>query len=296
MRQHKWAEVQALRGEHFIITWNNFRDLMSTCSGNHKDGQQVSNPISIWAVAHMGESVAGINAVIYGIVRYAYAKQITVLGARNGLEGLTGGKLEPMSWHSVTGITAQTASIIGGYGPKSQTLDSSSPETIKVVVETLNRNQVSCLLLVGDESALKLAKGLSGKVSGKKIVYIPAIVKVGEGGDSTPKELTITSGNLKLGFDSVLNKTCSELDDLGSGKGYNRLFLVRLNLGVACIDFVQPSLLATSAGATYVYPRSGWASSFDASGSAEIAAQAAEDAIYLRDSMLATGTSHIVLM
>lgn len=335
MREHKWEEVVALRGEHFRLTWNNFRDLMS-CNSNDQpvgnDPQQQQQEQTTWAVAHIGDSVAGINAVLYGVVRYAHAQRITILAARDGLAGLTGSggrPLEAMSWNSVTGVTAQTASLLGGGGhgfsPRLFDDPGSLEPLLKAVLVTLGRRQVTALVLVGDVMALKLAKALRGRQlltgGAGKVVYIPATVKAGGvSGDAdrggvrgrnnvlpVEPELSIAAGHLKLGFDSALNKTAAELDDLAASitgeSGGQRLALVRLNLLIATGKrFVTPSLLAMAtagaAGGGYFYPRASWSldGGLENAAAFEETEAGVEDAIRLKEAMLASGRSQMVLM
>lgn len=331
MREHKWEEVVALRGEHFRLTWNNFRDLMS-CNSNDQQQQQQQQEQTTWAVAHIGDSVAGINAVLYGVVRYAHAQRITILAARDGLAGLTGSggrPLEAMSWNSVTGVTAQTASLLGGGGhgfsPRLFDDPGSLEPLLKAVLVTLGRRQVTALVLVGDVMALKLAKALRGRQlltgGAGKVVYIPATVKAGGvSGDAdrggvrgrnnvlpVEPELSIAAGHLKLGFDSALNKTAAELDDLAASitgeSGGQRLALVRLNLLIATGKrFVTPSLLAMAtagaAGGGYFYPRASWSldGGLENAAAFEETEAGVEDAIRLKEAMLASGRSQMVLI
>ena len=234
-----------------------------------------------WAVAHIGPSVPGMNAVLYAVVRYAYAKNIRVLAAQNGVEGLRSGQFEQMQWQSVSGLTSPSASVIGSSGLKQMEL---SDDTVRAVVDNLARNEVKCLCLVGDHTALQLAKLLSRAKVQAKVCFIPACLKPTD--DLSPSYC-------KLGFDSVLNKSCKLLADLGASQAsYNCLRLVRLNLAVATCDFVQPSLLALANSAAHCYP----SSKVFGSSSQVDTAQVERDASSLKQRMLATGQSQLVLV
>ena len=266
MKQKKWSEVMALRGEHFAQTWNNFCDLMSNSDVN--SDQSSTGPS--WAVAHIGCSVPGMNAILYAVVRYAYAKNIRVLAAKNGLKGLQTGQFEQMQWQSVSGITAVSRSMLGSFGLNST---ESPEEMIQAIKNTLAHNQVQCLCLVGDHTAFQLAKLLQVNKVQLKVCYIPASLK--------PKENL--SAHCKLGFDSVLNESCQLLSKLCNQESHNSLHLVKLNLAL---------LFALANSAAFCYP-----SSKALIGSAQIdETQVEQDANNLKKRLLATGQNQIVLV
>lgn len=265
-----------MRGHNFAQTWNNFLELMS--NSQVKGDQRDSGPL--WAVAHIGEPVAGMNAVLYAVVRTAWAHNIRVIGARNGIEGLQSGNFEQMTWQTVSGLTAPAGSYLGCRGVNAK--GASEEMSARTIIDQLNRQKVSCLCLVGDQKAFQLAKLLRSSKVKAKVCLIPACLR--PDGELAPV-------HCKLGFDSVLNRTCKLLSGLAE-QGTQQLILVRLNLAIATSDFVQPSLFGMANAASNVYPSSKAhfrSSNVDSS-------QVEQDANSLKGEMATSGRNQLVLM
>ncbi|HHH79973.1 MAG TPA: 6-phosphofructokinase, partial [Thermoplasmatales archaeon] len=120
-------------------------------------------------IAVLTRDCAGINAAIRAVVRTADKHGIEVLGVLKGYDGLIDNKLVPLGRRSVSGIINLGGTIL--KTARSQRFF--TEEGQKKAVETLTKNKVDGLVVIGGNGSLSAAHILATKHN-IPVVGVPA--------------------------------------------------------------------------------------------------------------------------
>ncbi|MGI9018395.1 MAG: 6-phosphofructokinase [Euzebya sp.] len=104
-----------------------------------------------------GGDCPGLNAVIRAVVRRAESYDITILGFRNGWQGVLEAAPQRLDLGAIRGILHQGGTILG----TSRTDPLASPDGGRIIVETLHIHDLDGLIVVGGEGTLSAARILS---------------------------------------------------------------------------------------------------------------------------------------
>ncbi len=159
-----------------------------------------------------GGDCPGLNAVIRAVVRRAEMLGYSVLGIKNGWQGLVKGVAEPLSLFAVSGILPRGGTILG----TSRTNPLKAEESKKKLFENMERLKIDYLIAVGGEDTLGVARSLAGE--GVKVIGIPKTIDNDvEGTDQT------------FGFDTAVSIVTDAIDRLHTtAESHQRVMVVEV--------------------------------------------------------------------
>jgi len=164
-------------------------------------------------VVTSGGDAPGMNAAIRAVVRLAHTRHMEVLGFERGWEGLLTNTFRPLGPRSVSGIINQGGTMLH----TSRCPEFQKKESVVKAGETLDRNDVSGLVVIGGNGSFNGALALS-KESDAAIVGVPATID----NDVFGTEETI-------GFDTAVNTAVSEIDKIrDTAMSHERIFIVEV--------------------------------------------------------------------
>jgi 6-phosphofructokinase 1 len=160
-----------------------------------------------------GGDCPGLNAVIRGVVRRTLQEEnAQVVGFKNGWAGVLDGQIVPMDLHSVSGILHKGGTILG-TSRTNPLKKEGGLEKIKKVIET---NQISCLIAIGGEDTLGVARKLNE--AGVKVVGVPKTI-----------DNDLSGTDFTFGFDTAVNIATEAIDRLHStAEAHNRVMVVEV--------------------------------------------------------------------
>ncbi len=159
-----------------------------------------------------GGDCPGLNAVIRAVVRRAEMLGYSVLGIKNGWQGLVKGVAEPLSLFAVSGILPRGGTILG----TSRTNPLKAEESKKKLFENMEKLKIDYLIAVGGEDTLGVARSLAGE--GVKVIGIPKTIDNDvEGTDQT------------FGFDTAVSIVTDAIDRLHTtAESHQRVMVVEV--------------------------------------------------------------------
>jgi 6-phosphofructokinase 1 len=161
---------------------------------------------------------AGINACIRAVVRTAVHYDIEILGFIRGYDGLIDGEFVPLDRRSVSGIINLGGTILKTARAKRFL----TPEGQKKAVETLKKNNVSGLIVVGGNGSLTGAHVLAQKYS-IPVIGVPATI-----------DNDINEVHQAIGADTAVNVALDALDKIrDTATSLERIFVVEV-MGREC--------------------------------------------------------------
>lgn len=156
---------------------------------------------------------AGINACIRAIVRTAAHYDIETIGFIRGYDGLMDGEFVPLNRRSVSGIINLGGTIL----KTARATRFLTTEGQKKAVETLTKNHVSGLIVVGGNGSLKGAHMLAKRYS-VPVIGVPATI-----------DNDISEVNQAIGADTAVNVAMDALDKIrDTATSLERIFVVEV--------------------------------------------------------------------
>ena len=164
-------------------------------------------------VVTSGGDAPGMNAAIRAVVRTAYPKGLQVYGFLRGYEGLINNSFMRLDPRAVGGIIHLGGTILRTIRcPEFRTR-----KGIKKAAETLEKNRIDGLVVIGGNGSFRGAYALS-KQTDTAIVGVPATID----NDVYGTEETI-------GFDTAVNTAVSEIDKIrDTAVSHERVFIVEV--------------------------------------------------------------------
>ncbi len=160
-----------------------------------------------------GGDCPGLNAVIRGVVRRTLQEaDAQVVGFKNGWAGVLEGHIIPMDLHSVSGILHKGGTILG----TSRTNPLKKEDGLERIKQVVEKNQITCLIAIGGEDTLGVARKLSE--AGVKIVGVPKTI-----------DNDLSGTDFTFGFDTAVNIATEAIDRLHStAEAHNRVMVVEV--------------------------------------------------------------------
>ncbi len=164
-------------------------------------------------VVTSGGDAPGMNAAIRAIVRIASSRDLQVIGFERGWEGLMKGEHRSLTPRSVGGILQLGGTIL---------LSARSPEFatrkgIKKAVQTLSKNHVDGLVVIGGDGSFRGALDLSRETDAL-IMGIPATI-----------DNDVFGTDETIGFDTAVNTAVTEIDKIrDTAISFERIFIVEV--------------------------------------------------------------------
>lgn len=164
-------------------------------------------------VVTSGGDAPGMNAAIRAVVRLAHTRRLEVLGFERGWEGLMTNTFRPLGPRSVSGIINLGGTILR----TARCPEFKKHENVLRAAETLDRNDVHWLVVIGGSGSFKGALALS-KESDPAIVGVPATI-----------DNDVFGTDETIGFDTAVNTAVSEIDKIrDTAMSHERIFIVEV--------------------------------------------------------------------
>ena len=160
-----------------------------------------------------GGDAPGMNAAIRAVTRVAHLKGYQVIGFEHGWDGLLRNSFKKLTPRSVGGIIQLGGTIL-------HTLRCPSfeePGAVEKGAETLSKNDVDGLVVIGGDGSFKGALSLS-KVSNASMVGIPATI-----------DNDVYGTDETIGFDTAVNTAVGAIDKIrDTAISHERIFIVEV--------------------------------------------------------------------
>ncbi len=164
------------------------------------------------AVLTGGGDVPGLNAAIRAVVRRAAEKGLTVIGVRDGWQGLLVDDVVPLSREQITGILPRGGTMLG----TSRTNPLKAADGINRIKATLAARQIDAIVAIGGDDTLGAAYHLTQQ--GIAVVGIPKTM-----------DNDVRGTDVCIGFDTAVNTVMEALDSLHStAEAHHRIMVVEV--------------------------------------------------------------------
>jgi len=164
-------------------------------------------------VVTSGGDAPGMNAAIRAVTRIAHSENLQVLGFERGWEGLLTNTFVRLTPRSVGGIIQLGGTILR----TSRCLEFKRKKGLKRAAETLERNKVDGLIVIGGNGSFKGALELS-EFTRTLIVGVPATI-----------DNDVYGVDETIGFDTAVNTAVSEIDKIrDTAISHERVFIVEV--------------------------------------------------------------------
>jgi 6-phosphofructokinase 1 len=236
IEQRRYDEAMAMRGGSFAESFATVRTLTRSRPHAPAPGQR---PLRL-AVLHGGGPAPGMNTAVRAAVRLALDAGHTVLGVREGFAGLRDGRVEELSWMSVTEWTWRGGAELGisRFVPRG--------DELRVIAGQLADHRVDGLLMIGGWAGYEAAHVLHNHrldhpALGLPIVCLPASINN-----------DLPGSELSIGADTALNSIVEDVDKIKqSAVAAGRCFVVEV-MGYDSGYLALLSGLATGAEQVYL--------------------------------------------
>ena len=160
-----------------------------------------------------GGDAPGMNAAIRAVTRIAHSKNLQVLGFERGWTGLLTNTFRHLTPRSVGSIIQLGGTILR----TSRCPEFKTAEGLEKAAQTLSRNQVDGLVVIGGNGSFKGAYELSRK-SSTLMMGIPATI-----------DNDVFGTDETVGFDTALNTAVAEIDKIrDTAISHERIFIVEV--------------------------------------------------------------------
>ncbi len=160
-----------------------------------------------------GGDAPGMNATIRAVTRIACSRGLQVLGFERGWDGLINNNFRRLNPRAVGGIISFGGTILHTL----RCPDFEKKEGIEKACQTLARNKVEGLVVIGGEGSFNGALELS-KESGKLMVGIPATI-----------DNDVFGTDETIGFDTAVNTAVKAIDKIrDTAISHERVFVVEV--------------------------------------------------------------------
>jgi 6-phosphofructokinase 1 len=160
-----------------------------------------------------GGDCPGLNAVIRAIVRKSIGEfDDDLVGFRDGWRGLLDDVAQPLTLESTIGILPRGGTILGS----SRTNPYRREDGSRIVVDTLMRRGVDCLVAIGGDDTLSVAARLHEE--GVKVIGVPKTI-----------DNDLGATDMTFGFDTALHVATAAIDRLHTtAESHNRILVVEV--------------------------------------------------------------------
>jgi 6-phosphofructokinase 1 len=232
-----YERAMALRGTSFFEAFRTHRTLMRALPHPRDPARRQRR----FGVFHAGGLAPGMNTAVRAAVRLGLDRGHTIVGIRNGFEGLIAGQLVELEWGMVNGWAGFGGSELGTnrYVLKD--------EDLPAVARTLEEHALDGLLMIGGMPGYQGAHLLWTARERFKALNIPIVCLPATISNDLP------GSELSIGADTALNSIIDAVDKIKqSAVAYNRCYIVEV-MGRACGYLALMSGLASGAERVYLH-------------------------------------------
>ena len=169
-----------------------------------------------------GGDCPGLNAAIRGVAKAAYEMfdDLEIIGIADGYAGLIHGEYREMSSRDFSGILTRGGTILGTsrqpYIPGKAIVDEDGNDVMPAMLDTYNRLNLDCLVIMGGNGTQKSAKLLMD--AGMNVITLPKTI-----------DNDIYGTDITFGFQSAVDIASNVIDYIHStASSHSRTFLVEL--------------------------------------------------------------------
>ena len=161
-----------------------------------------------------GGDCPGVNAAIRAVVKRGTGEHgCSIVGFRNGWEGVINGDSMPLTREDVSGILVEGGTMLGTARCHPHRVEGG----LEAVRETVEAEKIDALICIGGDGTLKAASKVHKKV-GVPVVGIPKTI-----------DNDVVGTDLAIGFDTAVTIATEAIDRLHStAESHNRVMVVEL--------------------------------------------------------------------
>ncbi len=232
-----YEEAMGMRGGSFSDAFSILRTLIRAQPHPPEPGQKRLR----FAVLHSGGPSPGMNTSVRVAVRLGIDKGHTMLGVRNGFEGLINGDIQEMDWMSVHGWVLKGGAELGTNRRVPEASD------FYVIARNIEELNIDGLLMIGGWTGYRAAYELYRRRSDFPTFGIPIVCLPASINNNLP------GSEHSIGADTALNSIVSNVDKIKqSAVATRRCFVVEV-MGRFCGYLALMSGLATGAERVYLH-------------------------------------------
>ena len=234
---HDYERAMELRGGSFRESYQTLQTLVQVRPSSPTPGQRRLR----LAVLNAGAPAPGMNTAVRVAVRLGLDHGHTVLGVRNGFQGLIDDHMDEMSWMSVNGWGTIGGAELGIARPAMCGRD------LYAIARTIERRQVDGLLVIGGWPGYQAAHRLLSERENFPAFNIPIICLPATINNNLP------GAEFSIGADTALNNIVEAIDKIKhSAVAAGRCFVVEV-MGRYCGYLALLSGLASGAERVYTH-------------------------------------------
>ncbi len=173
----------------------------------------MSYSIKTIGVLTSGGDAPGMNAAVRAVTRAAIINNMRVKAIFRGYKGLIDGEVQEFTSQDVSGIIQRGGTIL----KSARCAEFMTPEGRKKAYETLQREQIDALIVIGGDGTFTGARDLAQEYN-IPIIGIPGTI-----------DNDLWGTDCTIGYDTALNTVMECVDKLrDTGTSHERLFLVEV--------------------------------------------------------------------
>ena len=206
-------EAMRLRGGSFRNSHRLLRTMTQARPRRAEPGQRALR----LAVLHAGGPAPGMNTAVRVAVRVGMDRGHTLLAVRDGFRGLAEGRVEEMTWMSVSGWVSRPGADLGTdrFVP--------TPDDIARIATQLEAHAVDGVLLIGGWAGYVAAHALSTRAGEHPGLDLPMVCIPASINNNLP------GSDLSIGADTALNSITTDVDKIKqSAVALHRCFVVEV--------------------------------------------------------------------
>ena len=237
IQAHEYEQAMQLRGGSFVEVFTTMKTIMRALP--HDPGPKQKR--LRLAIMHVGSPAPGMNAAVRAAVRIGLDRGHTILGIRNGFQGLIDGEIEDLDWMSVHGYESMGGA---GLGTNRKVPTGSDFYGIARAIEEWN---IQGILIIGGWNGYESAYQMLTLRNNYPAFNIPIVILPASIRNSLPGSM------LSIGADTALNNITEAVDKIkDSAVAQRRVFVVEV-MGRKCGYLALMSGLATGAERVYLH-------------------------------------------
>ena len=212
IRERRFADAAQARGPEFAALLRLYADARPVeAPATTGQGRRL-------LLAHVGAPAPGMNAAVRAFTLAALRRGDVPLAAQEGLRGLSGGLVQPLTRALVEGIVTVGSTILGTN--RWRPSDAVRTEAVR---DALDRHRIDAVLLVGGFEALLAAPDLA-RATGRPVAVLPATISN-----------NVPGTERSLGVETACNAICEGVDRLKQSAvgSRDRVFVVEV-MGRRC--------------------------------------------------------------
>ena len=184
-----------------------------------------------------GGDASGMNAAIRAVTRSAIGNGYGVKGIYRGYEGLISGEVKELTTESVSNIIQRGGTIL--KTARSQAF--MTPEGRKKAYETLQREHISALIVIGGDGSLAGARTFADEYDDVVCIGLPGTI-----------DNDLYGTDYTIGYDTALNTIVECVDKIrDTATSHDRIFFVEV-MGRDAGFLAQNSAIASGAEAAII--------------------------------------------